>query len=85
MAGQPGRRKASVIQSRTDNEDVSMQEDRAEEEEKSEETNTNITLEDTERLLKQVGTQYAKDNAQRVHEERITDQAKVETLLARYD
>ena len=50
-----------------------------------EEANTNITLEDTERQLKQVGRQYAKDNAQRVHEERIANQAKVETLTARFD
>ena len=54
-----------LFKPRTDDEDMSMQEDKGEEEEKSEEANTNITLEDTEQLLKQVGTQYAEDNAQK--------------------
>ena len=65
-------------------EEPSMEVDGAEEEEKAPDTDTNITLEETETALKRGGLKYAADNARRVFEERVANQQKFENLIAKY-
>ena len=70
---------------RFDCEGTDVQEDKCEDEEKLGEATESIMAEDIERQLTRAGHKYAKENVQRVLEERITNQAKVEMLQTRLE